>query len=318
MKAVGVTSFGGPEVLRVLDLPVPEPGAGEIRIRVHAAGVNPTDATFRGGGGQARLLGDRPPPYVPGMDAAGVVDKLGPGSGDRLAVGDRVVAFVRPAGPHGGAYAQFIVVPVESAVPAPASAGFPAASTLLLNAVTASLALDALALKPSQLLAVTGAAGALGGYVIQLARAAGLVILADAAPGDQALVTSLGAGTVVGRGADVAASIRAVVPGGVDGLVDGAAQDAAVLPAIADGGALATVKGWSGPGERGIAVYPIASTAAAARTSLLEHLVALADDGTLTLRVAAVLPAADAAEAHRRLARGGLRGRLVLDFAGLS
>src|ERR1700761_3946232 len=215
MIAIGVTSFGGPEALRVLDLPVPEPGPGEVRIRVHAAAVNSADATFRGGGGQARLLGDRPPPWVPGMDAAGVVDKLGPGSGDRLAAGDRVVAFVRPAGPHGGAYAQFLVTGADSVVHAPASIDFPAASTLLLNAVTARLALDALALKPGQAVAVTGAAGALGGYVIQLAKAAGLVVLADAAPADQALVTSLGADTLVGRGPGVASGIRAAVPDGV-------------------------------------------------------------------------------------------------------
>src|ERR1700761_6417794 len=123
MIAIGVTSFGGPEALRVLDLPVPEPGPGEVRIRVHAAAVNSADATFRGGGGQARLLGDRPPPWVPGMDAAGVVDKLGPGSGDRLAAGDRVVAFVRPAGPHGGAYAQFLVTGADSGVDAAAERG---------------------------------------------------------------------------------------------------------------------------------------------------------------------------------------------------
>lgn len=315
MRAIGVTSFGGPEALRVLDLPVPEPGPGEVRIRVHAAAVNPADATFRGGGGQARLLGDRPPPYIPGMDAAGVVDKLGPDTGGRLAAGDRVVAFVRPAGPHGGAYAQFVVLGADSVVHAPASIDFPAASTLLLNAVTAHLALDALALKPGQTVAVTGAAGALGGYVIQLAKTAGLVVLADAAPADQGLVTSLGADTLVERGPRVAASLRAAVPGGVGGLVDGAAQDAAVLPAIADGGTLATVRGWSGPAERGIAVHPVVSTAAAADTRLLEQLVALAEDGTLTLRVAGIVPAADAAEAHRRLARGGLRGRLVLDFS---
>jgi NADPH:quinone reductase-like Zn-dependent oxidoreductase len=76
MKAIGLMEFGGPEVLKVVELPNPEPGAGELRIRVHAVAVNPTDITFRSGGRAAQLAG-RPPPYVPGVDAAGVVDKLG-------------------------------------------------------------------------------------------------------------------------------------------------------------------------------------------------------------------------------------------------
>ena len=105
MRAIGLTEFGGPEVLKVVELPEPEPGPGEIRIRVHAVGVNPTDITFRAGG-RAAQLADRPAPYVPGVDAAGVVDKLGPGSDARLAVGDRVSAFVVPMGPRGGSYAD--------------------------------------------------------------------------------------------------------------------------------------------------------------------------------------------------------------------
>ena len=69
MRAIGLMSFGGPEVLRPVDIPLPEPRPGEGRIRVHAAAVNPTDAIFRAGNGQARLREDRPPPFVPGMDA---------------------------------------------------------------------------------------------------------------------------------------------------------------------------------------------------------------------------------------------------------
>ena len=78
MKAIGLTEFGGHEVLKVVDLPEPQPGPGEVRIRVHAVAVNPTDITFRAGG-RAAQLADRPPPYVPGMDVAGVVDRLGEG-----------------------------------------------------------------------------------------------------------------------------------------------------------------------------------------------------------------------------------------------
>jgi alcohol dehydrogenase-like protein len=91
VRAVGVIQFGGPDALEVLDLPVPEPRPGEVRIRVHAAAVNPSDLLFRAGGGQARFLGDRPPPFVPGMDAAGVIESIGDNAEGRLSVGDAVV-----------------------------------------------------------------------------------------------------------------------------------------------------------------------------------------------------------------------------------
>src|SRR5260370_15317595 len=130
MKAIGLTTFGGPEVLHVVELPVPHPGVGEVRIRVHAAAVNPTDMLFRAGSQAARLR-ERPAPYVPGMDAAGVIDELGPNADNRLKVGDRVVAYVVPAGPHGGAYAEHIVAPAASVVLAPAEADFAPASPAL-------------------------------------------------------------------------------------------------------------------------------------------------------------------------------------------
>jgi len=161
MKAIALTEFGGREVLKVVDLPEPHPGPGEVRIRVHAVAVNPADISFRAGR-RADALADRPPPYVPGWDVAGVVDKLGDGTDGRLSVGDAVIAYVIPTGPHGGTYAEEIVVPEASVVPAPREATFAEASTLLLNATTARLSLDALALPPGSTLAVIGAAGAVG------------------------------------------------------------------------------------------------------------------------------------------------------------
>jgi NADPH2:quinone reductase len=313
MKAIGLTEFGGPDVLQVVDLPTPEPGPGELRIRVHAVAVNPTDLTFRAGG-RAAQLADRKPPYVPGMDAAGVVDKLGPGTSGRLAPSDRVIMLVVPMGPHGGTYAEQIVASEASVVRAPKNATDTEATTLLLNAVAAHLALDALALSAGQPVAISGAAGAVGGYAIQLAKARGLTVIADAVLEGADAVLALGADHVVARGLEFADEIRQQVPGGVPGLVDGANLDAAALPAIADGGALASLKGWSGPAERGISVHPISSFGSVTDTALLEKLRDLAEDGTLSLRVAEVMPARLAPEAHRRLAAGGVRGRIVLDF----
>ena len=313
MKAIGVMTFGGPEVLHVFELPEPHAGAGEVHIRVHAASVNPTDTLFRAGSQAARLSG-RPGPYVPGMDAAGVIDELGPETDSRLKVGDRVVALVIPAGPHGGAYAEYVVVPATSVVLAPAGVDFPAASTLLLNGLTARLALDALALDAGQTMAVTGAAGAFGGYVIQLAKTDGLSVIADASRSDQTLVRSLGADYVLDRGDTFAERVRSIVPEGVPGLADGARLNHLALPAIADGGAMAVILGWDGPTERHITLHKISSTAFATNTALLNQLVRQVEQGILTLRVADVLPADQAVDAHRRLEAGGVRGRLVLDF----
>lgn len=311
MRAIGVTEFGGPDALRVVDVPEPHAEPGEVRIRVHAATVNPTDTGLRSGA-YGNRLGNHQPPYIPGADAAGVIDEVGAGSDWQ--VGDRVMAIVMPSGPHGGAYADQIVVPAASVVRLPAGVDMVAGSTLLMNGLTARLALDAFGLSAGQVVAVTGAAGAFGGYLIQLAKADGLRVIADAAGSDEDLVRTLGADEVVARGDDVAQRIRAIVGDGVDALADGAVLDAAVLPAIRDGGTLATVRGWSGPSERGISVHPILVFGSAEQTDALDKLRQQVEDGTLTLRVARTFPAAQAAEAHRLLEAGGVRGRLVLDF----
>ncbi|AJC61787.1 zinc-binding alcohol dehydrogenase [Streptomyces sp. 769] len=182
---MGVCEFGGPEVLRVLELPEPQAGPGEVRIRVHAAAVNPTDVLLRRGGHAVRMP-DRQPPFVPGMDAAGVIDQLGPGTDARLAMGQPVVAMVLFTSAHGGAYAEHVVVPAASVVPAPEGVDFPAASTLLMNAMTARLALDALAVPPGGTIAVTGAAGAVGGYAVELAKGVLTLHVADVLPAEQA------------------------------------------------------------------------------------------------------------------------------------
>ncbi|CAL9534096.1 NADP-dependent oxidoreductase [Streptomyces werraensis] len=313
MKAIALTTYGGPDVLRELELPTPEAGPGEVRIRVHAAAVNPTDAMLRTGVYAARTT-DVPPPYVPGMDAAGVIDQLGPGADGRLSVGQRVVALVVPAGPR-GAYAEQIVVPAASVVPAPAGTDHAEASTLLMNAATARLALDTLALPKGATVAVTGAAGAVGGYTVELAKADGLTVVADAAPHDRDLVRGFGADHVVDRGADVAARIRQLAPDGVPGLVDGSDQREEAVPAVADSGALVALRGWQGPAGRGVTVAPVFVASVRGDTALLDTLRRQAEEGVLSLRVAKVLPASDAAEAHRLLEAGGLRGRLVLDFS---
>jgi NADPH:quinone reductase-like Zn-dependent oxidoreductase len=316
MRAVGVTEFGGPEVLHVVELPDPEPGEGEVRLRVQAATVNPTDTALRAGW-YAQRLQNQDPPYIPGMDAAGIVDAIGPGVDPAVTgwqVGDEVMAVVLPTEPRKGAYAELVVLPAASVVRIPTGSDVVAASTLPMNGLTAHAALRELGLQPGRTLAVTGAAGAFGGYVVQLAKAQGLHVIADASEADEPLVRALGADEVVRRGDDVAIRIRALVPDGVDGLADGSVQDERVVPAIADGGGLAVVRGWKGEPGRGITVHRVWVARYARDTAALDDLRQKAEQGIVSLRVARTYPAEEAARAHRHLEAGGTRGRLVLTF----
>lgn len=309
MRVTGVDEWGGPEALREFDVPDPHAGDGEVRIAVRAAAVSPTDTLLRNGS-RAEMLKDIPAPHVPGMDAAGVIDEVGAGV-DRLAVGDEVMAVLLPRGSRGG-YAQYVVLPAESVVHKPATASFAEASTIPMNGLTAQLALDLLDLPEGRTLGVTGAAGAFGGYVVELAKARGLRVIADASAADEELVASLGADVVVRRGDDVADRFLAACPGGVDAIADGSLQAPMLLRAIRDDGAIATVRGWDGPTERGITAHPVWVRDYVTNTASLDELRRLAEEGRLTPRVAAEIPAERASEAHAALEAGGRRGRFVL------
>jgi NADPH:quinone reductase-like Zn-dependent oxidoreductase len=312
MRGIGLFEFGGPEVLRVVDLPETHAAAGEVRIRVHASTVNPTDTYLRKGA-RAEALRNVPPPYVPGMDVAGIVDEIGAGTATDLALGDAVMAMVVNHGSHGG-YRESIVLPADCVVRAPAGASLIEAATLPMNGLTARQSLDQLALRPGQTLAVTGAAGCYGGYVVQLAKADGLHVIADASPADEALVLSLGADMVVPRGDDIAARIRKVEPRGVDGLADGSFQSGLAVGAVRDGGGFASVRGWRGD-ERAIVFHRTQVRDYNHRADLLDRLRRQVEEGLVTLRVAATFPPQQAAQAHRRLEAKGTRGRVVLVWA---
>lgn len=312
MRAVGVTEFGGPDALHIVELPDPQAGLGEVRIRVRAAAVNPTDTGLRGGLWAARL-NEVPPPYVPGMDAAGVLDQIGDGVTTGLKTGEHVMAIVLPFGSH-GAYSELIVVPAQSVARVPAGASCAQASTLPMNGLTTRLALDLLGLRPGQTLAVTGAAGAVGGYAVQLGKADGLRVIADASEADEALVKDLGADIVVPRGPEFGQRVREVVPEGASGVVDAALLNQLAAPAAADGGGIATLRGFTGTAERGITWHPVGVRKYAREQSKLDRLREQAEDSRVTLRVASTLPAASAPEAHRIFEAGGTRGRLILEF----
>lgn len=311
MRAVGFFEFGDPDVLQLMDLPEGLPGPGQVRVRVHAATVNPTDTLLRNGS-RAQALQGIQPPHVPGMDVAGVIDAIGAGTTTDLAVGDAVMAMVDNQGSHGG-YRESIVLSADAVAPIAEGVSMVQAATLPMNGLTARQTLDELALQAGQTLAVTGGAGCYGGYVIQLAKQAGLRVIADAAPADEALVRSFGADIVVPRGDDIAAQIRKVMPQGVDGLADGSYQCELAIGAVRDGGGFAAVRGWSMQ-ERGVVCHVISVRRYNHRADLLRQLRQDVHDGVITLRVAATYAPEQAADAHRRLEAGGTRGRLVIVF----
>jgi NADPH:quinone reductase len=311
VKAVGVSRFGGPEVLEVVDLAVPEPGEGEVRVRVAAATVNPTDIGLREGV-RGEMLAEFPPPWVPGMELAGEIDAVGPGSD--WTVGQQVMAIVLPFRALGGAQAERVVVPAVSVAEIPAGATLEQAATLPMNGLTVRLALDTLALAPGQTLAITGSPGAVGGYAIELGKLEGLTVIADAAPADEALVRGLGADVVVPRGENSAAAIREAFPDGVDAVLDAALLGPAILPAVRDGGTLVAVRPFAGETERGIEIKLVLVSSYASNQAALRELGARAGAGELTLRVAETFPPERAADAHRKLAAGGVRGRMLIVF----
>ncbi|MGW3942626.1 NADP-dependent oxidoreductase [Streptomyces phaeochromogenes] len=315
MKAVGFTEFGGPEVMRVLDLPEPHAGPGQVRIKVAAAAVHSSDVNFRLG-----VVADYSPEwfppaekYVVGWDAAGVIDEVGEGVRAELAAGAEVIALLVPKLAL-GAQAEYVVAPAESVVRAPKGAGPAAASTLLMNALTARMALDVLEPVPGATVAVTGAAGAVGGYAVQLAKAAGLTVIADAAQADRDLVIALGADHVLPRGDQFAERVRDLCPGGTDGVIDGAVMNETVTAAVRDGGSIASVKGFTGTADRGVRWCPVFVHDRVRDTPALTELRDQAEAGILTLRVAATFPLDQAEATHRLFEAGGVRGRPVLLF----
>jgi NADPH:quinone reductase-like Zn-dependent oxidoreductase len=308
-RAVGITRPGGPEVLAVVEREVREPGPGELRIAVGAAAVNPTDIGLR-----QRGADELPPPWVPGMDAAGAVESVGAGV-VHVAAGDAVMAVVAPRRVEGGAQGALVVVPAASVVPVPDGMTPAQAATLPMNGLTALHGLALLGLVEGQTLLVTGGAGLLASYVIPIAKRRALRVLADAAPKDEALVSSFGADVLLPRGDALVAAVRTEVPEGVDAVFDTALLRRAMFPAIRQGGALAVVRTWDGDDvEQGIRIEKVQVWTVLERTDWLQEVRELAGEGVLLPRVAGTYPPEAAGDAHRRLEAGGLRGRDVIVF----
>ena len=309
MKAVIVRRYGGPDALEIADVPVPQPRAGQVRIRVQAAPVNPVDIATRAGQLAEHGLMAASGEVGIGWDLAGVIDAVGPGT-DRFKAGDAVIGMRDLLTAPVGAQAEQVVLDSDAVAPAPRGVPAIEASTIPLNGLTAVQALDLLALQPGQWLLVTGAAGALGGFALELAALRGLRTVAVAAPRDEELVRGLGADEFVARTQGLGGAVRRVVPAGVDAALDAALVGVSALDAVRDKGSFVAVAAGAAPAPlRGTRVHNVWIRTDGPK---LAELAAMADARQLTPRVAATLPLEEVAAAHRRVAAGGLRGRIVL------
>lgn len=297
MRAVTVRTFGHPEVIELADVPVPQPGAGELRIRTRASAVHPADLAVRSGAVAHHLPAE--PSFRLGWDVAGAVDAVGEGvTGFRP--GDRVAGLSHWFATRNGTHAEYVVLAADAVAPLPDSVPDTVAGALPLNGLTALQAVEATGLTPGQTLLVTGAAGNLGGLVLQLAVAQGLQVIALARPEDHEFVTAHGT-----RHTD------AVTPDEADAVIDTALLGAAVLPALRDGATFVAVRPGPLAVERGIRHTVLDVRPDGAQLATLAHLVASA---RLTVRIAAEHPYTEAAKAHEQAEQGGLWGAVVLTF----
>ncbi|HMO50037.1 MAG TPA: NADP-dependent oxidoreductase [Kiritimatiellia bacterium] len=313
MKTILFRAYGGPEVLEMAEVSDPHPGPNEVRIRVRAAGVNPVDSKIRRG-----LLQQRLPhvlPIIPGWDVAGEVDAVGDGV-TRFRVGDAVFAYARKPVVQFGAYAEYIVLPENQAANKPVRASHVEAASIPLAALTAWQSLfDAAGLRAGQSVLIHAGAGGVGGFAIQLAKQAGATVITTAGPENHAYVRSLGADEVIDyRALDFRAAVSEHFPGGVDVAYDTVGGDVQTRSAdvVKPGGVLVSILAYADEAAlraRGIETRYVF---VAPNREQLAELAARFDAGTLTTRIAGVLPLSEAATAHRQIETGHTAGKLVL------
>lgn len=214
MRAAAFSEPGGPEVLKVMELPAPQAGPGEVRVRVRAAGVQPFDTAVRQGFLPA-YMEYVPYPRIPGNEFAGVIDQVGTGV-TGLSAGDEVLGFSALR-----SYAEYVVVPAANVAAKPAEVPWEVAGGLTAGVQTAELALDDIGLGAGDTLLVHAAAGAVGTAAVQIARRRGATVIGTAREANHDYLRSLGAIPVT-YGDGLADRVRALAPGGVSAALDGA------------------------------------------------------------------------------------------------
>jgi NADPH:quinone reductase-like Zn-dependent oxidoreductase len=304
-KAVQYDRYGDIDVLEVRDVPRPTPSAGEVLVKVKAAGINPGEAMIRQG-----FLHDRWPATFPsgqGSDLAGVVVETGPDV-DTVAAGDELIGFTDQR----ASQAEFVVVPAGQLTHKPDNVTWEAAGALFVAGTTAYAAVRAVALKPGDTVAVAGAAGGVGTIAVQLAKRAGATVLGIAGPSNDEWLTAHGV-VPVNYGDGLAKRLRAAAPDGqIDAFLDffgGGYVELAVTELGIDPQRVDTIIDFPAIERFGVRFE---GNADAADATVLAELADLVAAGELEVPVAEVYPLDQVREAFRRLEQRHTRGKIVL------
>ncbi len=302
MKAVRFDEYGGLDVLKVVDVPRPEPGPGQVLVQVKAAGINPGEAKIRDG-----LLRARWPATFPsgeGSDLAGIVAGTGPGV-TGVSVGDEVIGFTDNRASH----AEYVVVEQENLTAKPAAVPWEVAGALFVAGATAYAAVRAVTLTEGDTVVVSGAAGGVGSIAVQLARRSGATVIGLASQANHEWLAGHGV-IPVSYGDGVADRIRSAA-GKVDAFIDtfGAdyvrlAIELGVEPSRVD-----TIVSFDAVARYGVKAE---GSAAGASASVLAELARLVAAGQLEVPIAAAYPLDRVQDAYRRLESGHIRGKIVL------
>ena len=302
-QAVRYSEHGGIDVLRVDEVPRPEPGPRQVLVQVKAAGINPGEAMIRRG-----ALADRWPSEFPsgqGSDLAGVVVGLGP-EVDEIQVGDEVVGFVNTRSSH----AEYVVAEAADLTPKPSGVSWEAAGALFVAGTTAYAAVRAVCVREGDTVVVSGAAGGVGSLTVQLAKLTGATVVGLASEANHAWLREQDV-IPVAYGEGVEERIRVATGGQVDSFIDNYG-DGYVELALRLGvytGRINTVIDFAA-----VETYRVKSegTSAAASAEVMRDLVALVDKGLLEVPIAAVYPLAQVQDAYRELEERHTRGKIVL------
>jgi len=303
MKAVRFDEYGGVDVLKVVDVPVPEPGPGQVLVRVKAAGINPGEAKIRDG-----LMHERWPSAFPegeGSDLAGIVERLGPDV-TTVAAGDEVIGWVDTRSSH----AEYAVVEAEHLTPKPVSVPWEIAGALPVVGFTAWAAVRAVALKPADTLVVSGAAGGVGSLAVQLAKREKATVVGVAGPANHAWLTQHGV-IPVSYGDGVADRIREAAPT-TDAFIDtygGDYVELALGELGVDPARIDTITRYDAVAKYGVKAE---GNAVGASAGTLRELTGLIAAGELEVPIAATYPLTRVRDAFAELAKGHIRGKIVL------
>jgi NADPH2:quinone reductase len=304
MRAIAYTTYGGPDVLGLTDLPAPKVGPDSVLVRVRATSVNPVDWKVREG--YLDGLMDAVFPVVPGWDVAGVVEEVGVDAHE-FEVGDEVFGYVRKDVVGGGTTAELVAAPVRTLAHKPRTASFEEAAAVPLAGLTAYQALRRLGVGEGDTVLVHAAAGGVGGFAVQIARALGARVIGTAGEGNHEHLRSLGAEPVT-YGDGLVERVRSLAPDGVDVVLD-----------LVGGGVVATTPE---VGTAHVRVGSVADPEVAAvggaymwvrpDSADLAALAALIDEGKVRPEVAQVFPLEETAAAHELSASGHVRGKVVV------